>query len=172
MEKTNSYPVTATALTPQGIPSPLAEVEAKVIELLTTVTELKYVDQDWGQLDEYSQNPPVKWPCALVDVSSANYSNIGTDRGMVPKNRQMAECTLEVTVANLKLSSSSGRAPQGQRTHAANIKEIIEKVHQALHGVSTSPKAGALIRQRYIRQRRDDGIQQYSIIYIFGMHNV
>lgn len=30
--------------------------------LISQVTDLKYVDEDWGQLDDYSPHFPVKWP--------------------------------------------------------------------------------------------------------------
>ena len=51
---------------------------------LDTISEIKYVDADWGQLDYYSPNFPVKFPCVLIDVSSANYSDIGTDKQATP----------------------------------------------------------------------------------------
>ena len=33
-------------------------------EKLQELAELKYIDEDWGQLDAYSPNPPTKFPLA------------------------------------------------------------------------------------------------------------
>jgi hypothetical protein len=36
----------------------------------------EYVDLDWGQCDFYAgQMPPVKFPCALLDINAATYPN-------------------------------------------------------------------------------------------------
>ena len=35
--------------------------------LAERVPELAYIDKNWGQLDY--EAPPVKWPCALLDLS-------------------------------------------------------------------------------------------------------
>jgi len=44
--------------------------------LVQKVPVLKYVDQDWGQMDFWREHP-VKYPCALIDVQSAGYTNDG-----------------------------------------------------------------------------------------------
>lgn len=43
---------------------------------LASLPELKYIDIDWGQIDYYDQ-PPVKYPCALIEIRQADYSNEG-----------------------------------------------------------------------------------------------
>ena len=37
-------------------------------QLLQAIEGLKYVDEDWGQLDYYSPNFPVQWPCVLIRI--------------------------------------------------------------------------------------------------------
>ena len=32
------------------------------------VSELKWIDFDFGQLDAYELRPPVQFPCALIDI--------------------------------------------------------------------------------------------------------
>ena len=39
---------------------------------LAEIEELSYIDKDWGQL-QYEQ-PPVQWPCALIDVANIDYT--------------------------------------------------------------------------------------------------
>ena len=37
-------------------------------KLTSEVTDLNYVDEDCGQLNMYQ--PPVKWPCCLIDITA------------------------------------------------------------------------------------------------------
>lgn len=140
--------------------------------LLSLISNLNYVDEDWGQLDYYSANHPVKWPCCLIDINSVNYSNIGIDRTKLPINRQLGEATVKITLANLKLTNTSSSAPQVQKDKAWLIWDILEKVHQKLHGFSPSPNCSKLIRTSMQRTLRDDGIQVYEIVYTFEVNNI
>jgi len=91
--------------------------------LTSQVTELKYVDEDWGQLDDYSPNFPVKWPCVLVDCFSANYENMG-------KKGQLGLAVIRVQVADVKLSNSSAKAPTGQKSCLrTKLLEILKATH-------------------------------------------
>ncbi len=139
---------------------------------LKTVNELKYIDEDWGQLDYYAPNFPVQWPCALTDVSNVNYSDIGIKKTAIPTNRQQADCTFSLTIANLKLTNTSGFAPQQQKASAFNIQTLIEDVHKVLQGFRPGPNASALIRTSRTRIKRDDGVQEYNVTYSFGLNDV
>lgn len=143
-------------------------VEAK----LASIPELKYVDEDWGQLDSYSPNPPTIFPCSLIDITSMVFSNLGKDNTANPVNRQTAEGTITIIIANLKLSNTSQRAPQPQKDNAWKIWEIIEKIHQKLHGWKPTADSGSLIRTAHKRIRRDDGIQEYQVTYSLSKTNV
>lgn len=139
---------------------------------ITEITAFNYVDENWGQLDYYSQHPPVKWPCALIDIQAMKYSNIGMDKTATPQNRQMGEFLLEIRVANLKLSNTSARAPQAQRANAHSIWDLIEEIHQKIQGFSPIPMCGKLIRVGMNKVDHDDGVQEYSIIYSGTMNNI
>jgi len=139
---------------------------------LNTVSELKYIDEDWGQLDSYSPNPPTKFPCALIDITSIIYSNIGKDNSANPVNRQTAEGTITFIIANLKLTNTSQRAPQVQKDEAWKIWELMEKIHQKVHGLKPTEDSGSLIRIGHKRIRRDDGIQEYQVTYSLSKANV
>lgn len=172
MEKQINITVTPQVLIPQTEESPIMVILDDIKEKLGEITELKYIDLDWGQLDDYSPNFPVKWPCALLDVDSAQYSNIGKDVGLVPANRQIADVTITVTIASLKLSNSNRKAPESQKQDANNIFNIIQQLHGLLHGYAPGTKAARLIRQSMQRIRRDDGVQQYKMMYATALHNV
>lgn len=139
---------------------------------LKAVPGLKYIDEDWGQLDYYSPNFPVQWPCTLIDVTNVSFSDTGKDRVKVPQQRQMAEGYITLTVANLKLTNTSGRAPKLQKDNARSIWEIIEDVHKEVHGWNPDVMAGKLIRKGMQRVKRDDGVQEYTLTYSFSITDV
>ncbi len=142
--------------------------------ILTEITELKYIDEDWGQLDDYSPNPPTQWPLVLIDIGSLQYSDIGRDKdpNVKPSNRQMATGTIVLSIANVKLTNSSARAPQNQKDLAWTIWDIVESVHAKLHGVKVEGSAGAMMRTAMRKVKRDDGIQEYEVTYTIGMSNI
>jgi hypothetical protein len=141
-------------------------------DILMTIPTLKYVDEDWGQLDDYSPNPPTKFPLALIDIGNLQYSDIGKDKNAIPQNRQMATGTIVISIANLKLTNTSGKAPQSQKDKAWSIWDIVESVHGKLHGVAVGGSAGAMMRTAMRKVKRDDGIQEYEVTYTIGMSNV
>jgi len=132
----------------------------------------KYVDEDWGQLDYYAPNFPVQWPCTLIDVTDINFDNIGKDRKATPVNRQQAQGIVTLTIANLKLTNSSGQAPQLQKDNVWSIWDLIEETHKLMQGFRISENGGDLIRRSLQRIKRDDGVQQYDITYSFSLNNV
>ncbi|WP_395049417.1 hypothetical protein [Flavobacterium sp.] len=141
-------------------------------DTLSTIPALKYIDEDWGQLDDYSPNPPTQFPLALIDIGSLQYSDIGKDRTATPQNRQMATGTIVISIANLKLTNTSARAPLTQKNQAWSIWDIVESVHTKLHGVVVGGSAGALMRTAMRKMKRDDGIQEYEVTYTIGITNV
>lgn len=59
--------------------------------LAEQVTNLKYIDKNWGQLN--IPQPPVQWPCCLIDVASIDYTQTSDlDR--------LADATIELTIAD------------------------------------------------------------------------
>ncbi|MCQ2973260.1 MAG: hypothetical protein MJ211_00455 [Bacteroidales bacterium] len=43
-------------------------------DILAEITELKYIDRNWGQLE--LETPAVKFPCTLTDIETVNYENL------------------------------------------------------------------------------------------------
>jgi hypothetical protein len=138
--------------------------------ILAEITELQYVDEDWGQLNMYQ--PPVKWPCCLIDISTVNYTNLGIDRSKNPQNRQNGMITVKFTLANLKLTHTSGKAPQLQKDRAWFIWDLSEKLHEKIHGFSPGENCSKMLRSNLQKSVRDDGVQEYFITYNFEATNV
>ena len=139
---------------------------------LAAIPELKYIDEGWGQLDDYSPHPPTQFPLALIDIGSLEFSHIGMDKKVVPQNRQMATGTIVISIANLRLTNTSFQSPKQQKNNVWDIWNIIECVHQQLHGFKPDCNSGAMMRTNLRRIKRDDGIQEYEATYTVGVSNV
>jgi hypothetical protein len=126
--------------------------------LAQDVPALKYVDQDWGQMDFYP-NPPVKYPCALIDIQSAQYSNTGNFI-------QQGTAVVVIRLFDLKLSNSSQKAPDNQKENAKKIWQLIEDVNRALHGQNFLQEGyGLPMRTQMRRTKRNDGCFQTELYY-------
>lgn len=150
----------------------MKEVLEHILERLSAIQELNYVSEDWGQLDSFGADCPVKWPCSLIDLQDGIYSDIGSSKQFNPANRQEGGINIGIKVANLRLTNPNSRAPQSHKDNAFKIHEVIEKVHQALHGYHPGGEHGALMRTSFRKISRGDGVQLYLVIYSFGAHNV
>ncbi|QHN64862.1 hypothetical protein DBX24_02615 [Bergeyella cardium] len=147
------------------------EILMSIKDKLNEVSALKYIDENWGQLDLYGNDIPVQWPCALVTLLGGQFSDIGKDYRAAPENRQEAILSFEITIAQLKLTNSSNRAPISQQQKAFEVWNIVQEVHQKLHGWRPSKTTGKLIRSELSSTRRDDGVQEIKISYTIGLHN-
>lgn len=139
---------------------------------LAEIPQLKYIDENWGQLDYYSPNMPVQYPCTLIDVQQVQYSNIGKDLTKIPLQRQIAQVQIKITIANMRLTNTSLQAPRRQKEDAWSIWTLIEMIHQKIHGFSPLPNASPLIRTSQNRTLRDDGIQEYEVYYSCEVQNI
>jgi hypothetical protein len=116
---------------------------------------IRYVAEDWGQLDFYQSHPPVQWPCLLYDVSAFDYS----DRGL---NSQDAVGTITVRVADYNAVNTSTLAPD--HTPPLTILGVISDAYKALQGLDGETFTG-LRRTKLTRVRRDDGIREYEMTF-------
>ena len=119
----------------------------------------EYVDLDWGQVDFYAgQMPPVKFPCALLDINAATFSNEG-------RLVQIGIFTIQVRILDIVLSNTSGQAPAGQRDKAARMYKLVEETNKLLHGFN-GQGYGSLIKQSLSRVKRHDGLKEYSLEFL------
>lgn len=139
---------------------------------LAEIPQLKYIDENWGQLDYYSPNMPVQYPCTLIDVQQVQYSNIGKDLTKIPQQRQIAQVQIKITIANMRLTNTSLQAPRRQKEDTWSIWTLIEMIHQKIHGFSLLPNVTPLIRTSQNRTLRDDGIQEYEVYYSCEVQNI
>lgn len=126
-------------------------------QLAAEVTDLRHIDRNWGQMN-YEQ-PPVQFPCALIDVESIAYSEL-SDGG------QQAQATVSVSVCEQVLVRSSSQAPAPSGAYA--VVDTVERVHRALQGYACR-EAGSefqpLSLERMEHQYTDRSFDIYKLTF-------
>ena len=140
-----------------------------VTEKLDSAANLKYKDENWGQLQYYGTECPVQWPCALVDISNGQFTNNGIDRNQEPRNRQQGTVNIELTIGNLKITNTSRKAPTAQRFNGWTIWKLVNEVHKVLQGYRPLKNSGGLVRTSMQKITRDDAVQEVKVIYTLGL---
>lgn len=102
----------------------LKKIIEELFQDLSSIEGIRYVAEDWGQLD-YEQ-PPVQWPCALVDMQDVRYSQTGMG-GL------LADCTFTVQLTDQAPQRVSSRASDTQKERSLQIFGIIDRVIQDIH---------------------------------------
>lgn len=82
----------------------------KLLELLGTVTEIKYIDLDYGQLQE--EMPPLSYPAVLVRISE---SREDVDKLMGESNSLAPQLAREKGLAYMQLNEKIYKALQGYK---------------------------------------------------------
>ena len=122
-----------------------------------TVPEVKWIDQDLGQLEFYTERPPVLFPCVLIDFDDITFSDMGN-------HAQICSATVKLRVAFNVVQHSNGVTPQSQRDKALEIFDVMAKLHQYLHGWSGT-NFGELTRTRQTAEPREDTLRVYVLQY-------
>jgi hypothetical protein len=125
---------------------------------IAAISGIAYADENWGQLDDYASNAPVKFPCALIDLNTAQWTNKG-------QHLQSGTATIAIDIARQKLTNTSAKASAWQKEKAWEIHDLMSNVHQAIHGQRLVKGCGAIVRTSTAKVRRQDGIQHYRILY-------
>jgi hypothetical protein len=97
--------------------------------LKEAVPKLKWIDQDFGQLELFEDRPAVSFPCALIDFQNATYSNHA-------ELTQEGDLTVLVRLGFTPFSNSHVGASLAVRKKALEYYEIEQKVFIALQGWS------------------------------------
>ena len=143
-----------------------AEMPAGYTRLRKNNRLFEYVDLDWGQVDFYTQfPPPVKFPCCLIELLSAAYSNEGN---LI----QIGDIAIQLRIVDMVLNNSSYRAPDKQKEVAFAIFDLIDETNRLLHGwgqalntESDKGGYGKLIKQSISKINRRDGLREYRLLY-------
>lgn len=136
----------------------LKEVFKDIQERLKTIPGFRYIGEDWGQLN--FEQPPVDWPCALIDLGEVAYTSAG-------QGRQQTEATVNITIADLRYNGLTPNLPQPDQDKAFEIFDLIDKVNTCLHGTG-GEHYSRLCRVSLKKILREDAVREFIMTYKFS----
>lgn len=117
--------------------------------------EFAYVSVDWGQLK--FENPPVAWPCVLVDLANA-----------VPRDAHEKIQTIDghfvIKVADYIDSGIGGETPAQTLERELKIYDLIDVLHDRLQGYENGTYS-PLSRRAIRKDESIPGLRQFTIEY-------
>jgi hypothetical protein len=127
-----------------------------VHEKLTKVDGIRWVDEDWGQLDIY-ENPPVTFPCALVSVQVPEWIPI-KEPAVQPGKAQV------IVKIGFDTRYKTGNAPATEIERAFAHFAIVKAVTLALRGMTGNTFRG-LERLSTIKTVTEAGVKIYTVTF-------
>ena len=122
--------------------------------LSTMVPALRYIDKNWNQLN--MPQPPVQWPCCLIDLDNIGYSQTSS-------SDRLADATISLTIATQHTVRSSAKAPS--KSEAYDILDVLESVMEALEGYRVPDTTQALTRTRLQKTYSDQSYDVYTLTF-------
>ncbi|MCX8018921.1 MAG: hypothetical protein N2747_00335 [Chitinophagaceae bacterium] len=136
-----------------------ADVIQSILQRLNQIAALKYISENWGQLDFFGYEHPVKYPCVLVNIPQAAYSNLG-------QGVQLADATVRLTIGYQRLVNPNVAARLSMQNAALKpAYDLLAAIQALLHGFKPVPNGGPLTRQTQRNINREDGIILFEIDY-------
>ena len=105
----------------------MKKIYIKTLQRLSEAPKIKFVDKDRGQLDHYEQRPAVKFPCALVTVSSPKRKNLASDT-------QLCSDQVSIRLAFERVGDTSNIASAGRLSLALNFYDTVEEIEALFQG--------------------------------------
>ncbi|SKB63617.1 hypothetical protein SAMN05660477_00402 [Soonwooa buanensis] len=97
----------------------------QLLELFSEITEIKYIDLNYGQLQE--EKPPLSYPAVLINLSSQTIDD-------VQDVFQILSGQMELTVVYKMAGESNGNAPKETQEFALRYLDLSEKIYKKLQG--------------------------------------
>jgi len=133
--------------------SPQANLfESLVQKIKTDVPEIRFIEQDMGQLENYEMRPAVAWPCALIDIEEWKYSDAQNELS------QIGEGIVSIRLGLVKYTDTNSLTTANMREKALHYYELENTFVKALHGWNPA-SFGKLLRRAAGTERRDDDIR-------------
>lgn len=136
--------------------SPEANLFVGTMEMLKATNLLRYIEQDMGQLENYETRPAVSWPCGLIDIQEAKYTDT------VGKRHQIAQVVISIRIGLVKYTDSNNLTPTNLLPNALKYYEVEHGVYKALQG-NAIEGFGKFSRISSATEKREDDIRVKEI---------
>ena len=138
--------------------SPFSSLYYQIMQRLQTeVPEIRWIDQDLGQLDHYEMRPPVSFPCVLLDMDAFAPTALSG-------NIQLMQGAVSLRLAFDVWSATDSTTPDAWRDAGLAFYELEWKINKALMGW-TPVGFSHLVRASTATEKREDNIRVREIRY-------
>lgn len=125
-------------------------------QLKTELPELKWIDLDEGQLENYTERPTITYPSVLIGISLPRCEDY---YGKV----QTCDATVIIRVIqSIPTRRTNSVATEQVRETALERYDLVDEVFAALQGFDTT-EFSPLSRTRQNKETRQDGLFVYRI---------
>lgn len=122
------------------IESPFGKLYLALMERIEAeVPQVKYIDQDFGQLEGYVKRPAVKFPAVFIDFQNWTFKNLGD-------LAQEGEGDVVIHLAFAPMSATDSLKTLAYRKEPLVYYEIEHELFKKLHGWSPGEIFGRLTR--------------------------
>ncbi len=135
----------------------MKELLKAIFTQLKTVPAIKWIDEDFGQIDAYEERPAVQFPCALVSISQT-HDALGSDEYDVTSS-------ITVRVAHSRFADRPAQAPEAAFALTLSKLDDVEAVKTALEGFEVPGHSGRFYLRGVATERRTDGLSVKSITF-------
>lgn len=129
----------------------MEDIYLKVVARLKTVTALKWIDFDMGQLEFFENRPAVAFPCALVDIEYPRCEDESS-------TEQLVTARVTLRLAFEPKGQTHGAAPSTVQTKALEVFGTVTACFEALQGWSDD-QVSEFSRTGQTTERRDDNLK-------------
>ena len=140
----------------------MKEIFLAVTAKLKTIPALRWIDDDYGQADNYQLRPAIDFPAALVSV---NYDSTD-DTGDAADMEQLVRASVQVRLVFEGAGETNTFAPDVTRQQALARFDIVDTVHQYLQSFDNVGKMAGLTRTSMKSEQRRDGYKVVAIRYV------
>lgn len=129
--------------------------------LVAKATSLKWVDQNFKQLENYHVKPPVLFPCALIDLTGFSFEDM-------PDGAQKGSGRVVISVGTTPFTSSNMVTPTPQKEKALEFYELEWEIKNVLHNWTPVPGMEKLTARNMDGQEREDTIRERVVVFECG----
>lgn len=117
----------------------------------TNVSEVRWIDQDFGQLEEFDLRPEVSFPCVLVDFVDAEFEELS-------QLSQTGEVLISFRLGFAPFSSANNLSPTNVKIKALEYYNLEQKLYETIQGFTTDFTT-PLIRKKATSEKRQDALR-------------
>lgn len=121
------------------------------------VPEIRWIDEDAGQLNTQTDRPAVDFPCCLIDIQYPDCKDTN-------ETEQLISATINLKLAFLPAGETNNKAPDEVRSRALQRFVIIEKVQDCMQGW-TADEILSPISRKSAKGINIGKIKVYTIVY-------